>query len=189
MKFKNTIIKLLCLFTLLINLNSCGIYRPVSAKDYPPEPEKRVQKNLQEGRGFQIMGSKKNKGGDFNFATSNEMWRASLDILDFMPLTSADYGGGLIITDWYSDETNPGDSIKISIRFLSNEIRADALKIKVFSKECRKTINCKITESNSKIENELKVAILKRAAKFKQDKIDANPKRDLNTILTPSDKN
>ncbi len=189
MKFKNIIIKFLCLFTILINLNSCGIYRPVSAKDYPPEPEKRVQKNLQEGRGFQIMGSKKNKGGDFNFATSNEMWRASLDILDFMPLTSADYGGGLIITDWYSDETNPEDSIKISIRFLSNEIRADALKIKVFSKECKITSNCKITESNSKIENELKVAILKRASKFKKNRIDATPKRDLNTILAPQDRN
>ena len=189
MKFKNIIVKFLCLFTILINLNSCGIYRPVSAKDYPPEPEKRVQKNLQEGRGFQIMGGNKKKGGDFNFATSNEMWRASLDILDFMPLTSADYGGGLIITDWYSDETNPEDSIKISIRFLSNEIRADALKIKVFSKECKITSNCKITESNSKIENELKVAILKRASKFKKNRIDATPKRDLNTILAPQDRN
>ena len=189
MKFKNIIVKFLCLFTILINLNSCGIYRPVSAKDYPPEPEKRVQKNLQEGRGFQIMGGNKKKDGDFNFATSNEMWRASLDILDFMPLTSADYGGGLIITDWYSDQSNLDESIKISIRFLSNEIRADALKIKVFSKECKITSNCKITESNSKIENELKIAILKRASKFKKNKIDATPKKDLNTILAPQDKN
>jgi len=189
MKLRNTLIKLISLFTILINLNSCGIYRPVSAKDYPPEPEKRVQKNLQEGRGFSLMGSNKNKGGDFSFATSNEMWRASLDILEFMPLTSADYGGGLIITDWYSDQSNSEESIKISIRFLSNEIRADALKIKVFSKECNKVINCKITESNSKIENELKVAILKKAAKFKKNRTDETPKRDLNSILAPGDKN
>ena len=127
MKLRNTLIKLIGLLTILINLNSCGIYRPVSAKDYPPEPEKRVQKNLQEGRGFSLMGSNKNKGGDFSFATSNEMWRASLDILDFMPLTSADYGG-TNITDWYSDQSNLSEFIKISIRFLSNEIRADALK-------------------------------------------------------------
>ena len=183
-------LKISFLLLLLVKLNSCGFYRPVSAKDYPPEPEKRVQKNLQEGRGFTIMGAvNKNKGGDFDFATSNEMWRASLDILDFMPLTSADYGGGLIITDWYSDQGNSNDSIKISIRFLSNEIRADALKIKVFSKQCEITANCKISQSNPKIENELKVAILKKAAKYKKDIVDSNPKRPLNTILAPGDKN
>ena len=136
------------------------------------------------------MGQMNNKGGgDFEFATSNEMWRASLDILDFMPLTSADYGGGLIITDWYSDQSNVNDSIKISIRFLSNEIRADALKINVFSKECERSVNCKISQSNPKIEKELKVAILKRAAKYKKDIIDSNPKRSLNSVLAPSDRN
>ena len=174
---------------ILININSCGIYRPVSAKDYPPEPEKRIQKNLQEGKGFTLMGAPNPGGGDFSFATSNEMWRASLDILDFMPLTSADYGGGLIITDWYNDGSNLSDSIKISIRFLSNEIRADALNIKVFSKQCEKTINCKVSQSNPEIESELKVAILKRAAKYKKDMIDSNPKRDLNSILAPGEKN
>ena len=190
MNIKLILFKITGLLLILINLNSCGFYRPVSAKDYPPEPEKRIQKNLKEGKGFTLMGSVNKKGGgNFNFATSNEMWRASLDILDFMPLTSADYGGGLIITDWYGDEINANDSIKISIRFLSNEIRADALKIKVFSKECEKTINCKISQSNPKIENELKVAILKRAAKYKKDMIDSNPERDLNSILAPSDKN
>ena len=191
MNIKLILFKITGLLLILINLNSCGFYRPVSAKDYPPEPEKRIQKNLKEGKGFTIMGgvNKKKGGGDYNFATSNEMWRASLDILDFMPLTSADYGGGLIITDWYGDESNANDSIKISIRFLSNEIRADALKIKVFSKECEKTINCKVSQSNPKIENELKVAILKRAAKYKKDMIDSNPERDLNSILAPGDKN
>ena len=183
-------LKISFLLLLLVKLNSCGFYRPVSAKDYPPEPEKRVQKNLQEGRGFTIMGAvNKNKGGDFDFATSNEMWRASLDILDFMPLTSADYGGGLIITDWYSDQGNSNDSIKISIRFLSNEIRADALKINVFSKQCEITANCKVSQSNPNIENELKVAILKKAAKYKKDIVDSNPKRPLNTILAPGEKN
>ena len=188
MNLDNILIKLTILLLIVTNLNSCGIYRPVSAKDYPPEPEKRVQKNLQEGKGFTLMGNNKNKGGDFNFATSNEMWRASLDILDFMPLTSADYGGGLIITDWYNEESNLNDSIKISIRFLSNEIRADALKITVFSKECQKNINCKVSQSNPKIVSELKVAILKRAAQYKKDIVDSNPKRDINTILTPDDR-
>ena len=189
MKLDRLLIKLTILLVILVNLNSCGIYRPVSAKDYPPEPEKRIKKNLEEGRGFTLMGQVNKKGGDFDFATSNEMWRASLDILDFMPLTSADYGGGLIITDWFNDENNPDDSVKISIRFLSNEIRADALNIKVFTKECEGNINCKVSQSNPKIENELKVAILKRAAKYKKDILDSNPKRSLNSILAPGDKN
>ena len=187
MNLQKTLIKLVLLLMIVTNLNSCGIYRPVSAKDYPPEPQKRVQKNLQEGRGFQILGDNK-KGGNFNFATSNEMWRASLDILDFMPLTSADYGGGLIITDWYSDQSNTSDSVKISIRFLTNEIRADALKIQVFNKQCEKEAKCIVSQSNPKIENELKVAILKRAAKYKKDMIDSTPKRPIGTILTSDDK-
>ena len=189
MKTEIILIKIVLLLTILVNLNSCGFYRPVSAKDYPPEPEKRVQKNLQEGRGFTLMGNNNKKSGEFDFATSNEMWRASLDILNFMPLTSADYGGGLIITDWYSDGQNENeDSIKISVRFLSNEIRADALNITVFSKECIANINCKVTQSNPTIENELKVAILKRAAKYKKDMISSNKKRDLNSIKAPQDK-
>ena len=90
---------------MFITLNSCGVYRPVSAKEFPPEPEKRIKKNIEEGRGFRVLGDKK-KGGTFDFASSNELWRATLDTIDFMPLASANYSGGIIITDWYSDEQN-----------------------------------------------------------------------------------
>ena len=172
MKIKLILYKLTGLFLILINLNSCGIYRPVSAKDYPPEPEKRIQKNLQEGRGFTIMGGNKKGNNNFSFATSNEMWRASLDILDFMPLTSADYGGGLIITDWYSDGSNASDSVKISIRFLSNEIRADALDINVFYKKCKTTLDCQIQKQDGKLKNELTKSILKQATIYKKQNID-----------------
>ena len=188
MKTQNIIIKIFLIFLIFIQLSSCGIYRPVSAKDYPPEPEKRVQKNLQEGRGFTLMGGDKKKGGNFDFATSNEMWRASLDILNFMPLTSADYGGGLVITDWYSEQDNSRDSIKISVRFLSNEIRADGLEIVVFSKKCDANVNCKVIKNNSEIESELKMAILKRAAKYKKEIIEKTPKRSLSTIKAPEDR-
>ena len=84
--------------------------------------------------------------------------------------------------------SNTNESIKISIRFLSNEIRSDALKITVFSKECEKLVNCKVSKSNLKIENELQVAILKRAAKYKKEMIESNPKRDLDSILTSQDR-
>tara|TARA_Y100001935_G_scaffold251136_1_gene252481 strand:+ start:1768 stop:2334 length:567 start_codon:yes stop_codon:yes gene_type:complete len=188
MNSTNYILKILTYLLIFIFLKSCGIYRPTDAKDFPPEPEKRVQKNIQEGRGFKLLGGNKKKGGDFEFASSNEMWRASLDILEFMPLLSADYGGGLIITDWYSENNNDGSSIKISIRFLSNEIRSDGLDIKVFNKKCDSNNSCKIIKGNFDLESELKVAILKKAAIYNKEKINKVKKRSLSTIKVPSDK-
>jgi Domain of unknown function (DUF3576). len=107
-----SITKILSIFALIFSLifmNSCGIYRPVDAREYPPDPKLRVKKNLEEGRGFRLMGSNK-KGGVFDFASSNELWRASLDTIDFMPLVSANYSGGIIITDWYNK--GGGESVK-----------------------------------------------------------------------------
>ena len=127
------------LILILLTLNSCGPfkYKKTDAREFPPEPEKRVQKNLEEGRGFRVMDLNKKEGsGTFEFATSNAMWRATLDTLDFMPIATANYSGGLIITDWYSSNNSQKETVKISIRFLSNEVRVDALDIKVFSKKC-----------------------------------------------------
>ena len=157
-------------------LVSCGIYRPVDAKKYPPQPEQRVKNNIEEGRGFRLMtGFKNGKGGKFEFANANPLWRASLDVIDFMPLLSVDYGGGIIITDWYGEE-NENDTIKITIQFLSNEVRSDALNIKVFKKKCVSLSNCKVIQSQSDINQELRVAILKRAAQYKSDDIEKNRK-------------
>ena len=147
------------------------------ARKNPADPKKRVAKNLEEGRGFRLMtgfGNDK-KGGKFEFANANPLWRASLDIIDFMPLLSVDYGGGIIITDWYGEE-NENDAIKITIQFLSNEVRSDALNIKVFKKKCTNLSNCKVIQSQSDINQELRVAILKRAAQYKSDDIEKNRK-------------
>ena len=128
------------------------------------------------------MGGEK-KGGVFDFASSNELWRATLDTIDFMPLVSANYSGGIIITDWYGEE-NENEAIKITIQFLSNEVRSDALNIKVFKKKCTNLANCKVIQSQSDINQELRVAILKRAAQYKTDDIEKNRKeyriKDLN---------
>ena len=142
------------------------------ARKSPANPEDRVAKNLKEGRGFQLnemFEGGKNRGGAFDFASSNELWRASLDVIDFMPLSSVNYSGGIIITDWYSSDTNSGESIKISIRFLTNEIRTDALDIKVFNRKCIDTINCKIIESSGMVGKELKRKILKTATLYKEE--------------------
>ena len=109
-------------------------------------------------------------GGVFNFASSNELWRASLDVIDFMPLSSVNYSGGIIISDWYSSEQNSNESIKVSIRFLTNEIRSDALDIKVFNRKCVKSlIDCKITSSEGVVVTELKKEILKKATIYKKE--------------------
>ncbi len=111
-------------------------------------------------------------GGAFQFASSNGLWRASLDTIDFMPLSSVNYSGGIIITDWYSDNNNPNESIKISIRFLTNEVRSDALDIKIFNRKCDPgSFNCKFTDSEGTIVAELKNEIIKKAAIYnEQDK-------------------
>ena len=177
----NTMKKIFFIFTIYFvvfqTLVSCGLYRPVDAKKYPPQPELRVKNNIEEGRGFRLMSGFGNdaKGGKFEFANANPLWRASLDIIDFMPLLSVDYGGGIIITDWYGEE-NENDAIKITIQFLSNEVRSDALNIKVFKKKCSNLSNCKVIQSESDINQELRLAILKRAAQYKSDDIEKNRK-------------
>ena len=171
------------LLTALIFLSSCEAlkYRPVDAKEYPPEPEKRVQKNLEEGKGFRLFGDDDEKGGNFDFASSNPLWRASLETIDFLPLMSANYSGGIIISDWYSGNSN-SESIKITIRFLSNEVRADALEIKLFSKKCGIQSNCKITENNGQIVKDIKKKILKKAAIYEKEFIKKNKKKYLGKI-------
>ena len=163
--FFKTFITPILLLSLLTISNSCGIYKPVSARDIPPEVDKRVKKNIEEGRGIGGMGGLFGKdGGSFQFATSNEMWRASLEILDFIPLANADYAGGIIITDWYTEENTNNEALKITIRFLSNEIRADGLEIYIYKKKCNTVNNCVVRKISSSLEQELKVAILKKAA-------------------------
>ena len=169
--FKNLKIVFILIFSSIL-LNSCGGKFPgADARKYPEDPKKRVAKNIEEGRSFRVMDiGKGGKSGVFEFASSNELWRASLDIIDFMPLASVNYGGGIIVTDWYSNNQSSNESIKISIRFLSNEIRSDALDIKIFNKKCLTPSNCIISEKNGNIIIELKEKILKTAAIYEKKK-------------------
>ena len=176
-KNKNFIILFLIFFT----LSSCakeGFFKTGDARKNPPDPKLRVKKNLEEGKGFRLsnaMGG--NRGGtNFEFASSNELWRASLDVLNFMPLTSANYSGGIIISDWYSEQGNAQESIKITIRFLSNEIRADAIDVDVFYKKCIAANNCKINKQDGQLRKEITKQILSKAATYKKISKDKNYK-------------
>ena len=151
-------------------ITSCGL--GVDTRKYPANPKEKVKKNMEEGRGFRLMDVAKKKVGSTNyeFASSNELWRASLDTIDFMPLSSVNYSGGIIITDWYSNNQDTNESIKISIRFLTNEIRSDAIDIKVFKKICKTNLNCKTSEGYDELVTELKRKILKTAKIYETQK-------------------
>ena len=162
-------------------LVSCGPLKPkkVDLRKIPGDPKLKREKNIREGRGFRAMGllEKKGGGGNFQFASSNEMWRASLELLEFTPLSNVDYSGGIIITDWFS-ENSEQDPIKITIRFLSTEIRADGLKVIIYKKICKKNDknNCKTVQDNTTLGQEIKLAILKKAATIEDSEISNSQK-------------
>lgn len=178
--FSKKTLKILFVFLTCIYLTQCGIYRKTDSRKIPYNAKDRVQKNMEEGRRIKF-GNLGGVGGSgkFDFASSNEMWRATMDVLDFIPLNNVDYGGGVIITDWYSQNGNADESIKIMVRFLSNEIRADGLKITVYNKNCEDNnlSKCKTTQDKSQIAPELKVAILKKAAQYKNFKTEKDKKK------------
>ena len=171
-------IKILVPIILIIfTLTSCGkgFFKPGDARKNPPDPKLRVKKNLEEGKGFRLNNAiSGNKETNFEFASSNELWRASLDVLDFMPLTSANYSGGVIITDWYSEQNNDNESIKITIRFLSNEIRSDAIDVNIFYKKCISTNNCKVNKQDGQLKKEITKKILAKATIYKKQSKDKN---------------
>ena len=155
-------------------LNSCSSLPGSDARKFPADPKDRVKQNIEKGKGFRLMDKiGKSGSGTFEFASSNDLWRASLDTIDFMPLASVNYSGGIIITDWYS-ANNANESIKVSIRFLTNEIRSDALDIKVFKRKCNAQNNCIVSEQSGKLTTELTRKILKTAKIYEEQKKDKN---------------
>lgn len=165
---------------ILIFLTSCSMGKFGNARETPTAAGDRVRKNLEEGKGLVLMGG--NKGdGSFQFASANPMWRATLEILDFLPLSNVDYSGGIVTTDWYNDGTASNEALKITIRFLTNEIRSDGIKIIVHKKKCGIQESCNVKKVKSALENELKVAILKKATimeKQGKKKIKRPPKKN-----------
>ena len=163
MKFIKTIF---LSFLLLTQLTYCQYYEKVDQRQRPDGAKAKARKNVEEGRGVGLGDILKRKsGGNFEFSSSNAMWRATLETLDFLPLSTVDYSGGMIISDWYSDGASNNQSLKISVRFLSNEITSTSLKIIVHQKDCSVDKNCQTTVlPNSKIKTELNSVIVKKAA-------------------------
>ena len=159
------IINFLLILVITLTTYSCGGFKKVDQRSRPTDPEERRRQAVNEGRGTGINDLFNRRGStNFEFSSSNPMWRASLETLDFLPLITVDYSGGVIISDWYSEGGN-NDAIKLTIRFLSNEVRSDSLKIIVHKKNCDQNLNCKTSLSSSKlIKDELRSTILRKAA-------------------------
>jgi len=184
MKIITIAISIIC----LIFLTGCDAlkYKKVNAKDFPADPKLRTKKNMEEGRGFRIMGGN-NGGTTYSFATANPLWRATLDSLDFMPLVSANYSGGIVVTDWYTENNTPQESIKISVRFLTNEIRSDALDINIFYKECSKNLtNCKVSQKDNELVSEITLSILKKASQYEKERINKYKKENPYEVSSPT---
>ncbi len=170
-------IKSALILIIVFALTSCskGFFKTGDARKISPDPRERVKKNIEEGRGFRLNNAiSRNRGTNFEFASSNGLWRASLEVLDFMPLTSANYSGGIIITDWYSEQGNVDESIKITVRFLSNEVRSDALDVDIFYKKCIANNNCKISKQEGQLKKEITKQILAKAAVYQKQVKDKN---------------
>ena len=156
--------KIISIFSIIIFIAGCGS-KFGDARKTPTNALERARKNVEEGRGAGL-GDLLGRGGNtsYEFSSSNPMWRASLETLDFLPLNTVDYSGGMIISDWYSDNSS-NDSLKITIRFLSNEVRSDSLKIIVHQKNCTANQNCRVKlMESSTIINELRSTIVRKAA-------------------------
>ena len=163
---------LLINFLIFISISSCGLYKKVDTREVPVNAQERARKAVDEGKGLGIKNILGGKNNSFEFSSSNPMWRASLEVLDFLPLTNVDYSGGVIISDWYSISNSENDSLKISLRFLSNEIRSDSIKVTVFKKNCKSINNCTVSKTNSKIEEELIKSILTKASELEKENKD-----------------
>tara|TARA_B100001248_G_scaffold261983_1_gene255393 strand:- start:4696 stop:5262 length:567 start_codon:yes stop_codon:yes gene_type:complete len=173
MNIRVNISKLLVYLSFSLLLASCGmgekvknISKPVDLRNEPLDPDERARRNIEQGRGISLGNLGGNKKTTYEFSTSNPMWRASLETLDFIPLSTVDYSGGMIITDWYSDNSNSSEALKITIRFLSNEIRSDSLKIIIHKKNCRVSADCSINllPNGSTLNSELRSVILRKAS-------------------------
>ena len=152
-------IKIVACFILFSSLTSCGGFKKVDTRKVPISGPERAKQNVKEGRGISL-GKAMNRGTtNYEFSTSNPMWRATLDVLDFLPLSTVDYSGGVIISDWYTDNSNKNQALKITVRFLSNTIQTNSIKVTVHSKKCSVNQTCNVEIFKSRIQEELVASI------------------------------
>ena len=171
----------------MANCQGGKLFKRSDVKDNPVNVDERVEKNIEEGKGLRF--SKRKNTGTFDFASSNNLWRATVETLDFVPLINASYSGGIIITDWFNggSEENKNRNLKITVKFLSNEIRSDAVKVDVHERICKSQNNCTTQLIKSKVSGDIKLAILKKAAFMEKNKLAETIKKNKKKRIIPDD--
>ena len=166
---KISLSKFTYLLVFLIILNNCTKIDPTTGEKVLIETDakKRAEEAARKGGGIFGDIGKRNSNTNFEFTTSNVLWRATLKSLEFLPLLNADYGGGIIIYDWYSQANNPKEQIKISIQFLNNELRSDAIKVIAHKKICDNTDKCSNSTLDQNFANSIKESIIVSARTLK----------------------
>lgn len=161
---KTTILAFFLIFTY-----NCSKIDPVTGEKViiDPNPVKRAEAARDKGGGIFGAITQNRSQNTFEFSTSNVLWRATLKSLDFLPLLNADYSGGIIIYDWYSQTNNPKEQIKISVQFLSNELRSDSIKIIAHKKICETTERCSNSTIDQNFANSIKESIIISARSLK----------------------
>jgi len=170
MKLFNNInkIRVFLILICLLFINHCAKVDPITGEKILIEPDTRKKSREFVDKGVGIFGDigKNKSGGVFEFASSNVLWRATLKTLDFLPLANADYSGGVVIYDWYSNKTEK-ELIKVSVRFLSNELRTSSLEIVGHKKICDDSGKCYTEKLNNKFTEEIKDYIITKARLLK----------------------
>ena len=162
--------KILLLSLLLF---SCAKIDPVTGEKILIEQDgfKKARESADKGGGiFGTLGKdvQKQQGqGNISFGNSNVLWRATLKSLDFLPLINADYSGGIIIYDWYSETSNSDEQIKITVKFLSNELRTESVEVSSHKKICDQNQKCFTKKTDSDFNKNIKENILTEARKLR----------------------
>jgi len=149
---------------------SCAKTDPMTGEKIiiEPDPVKRARDAAARSGGLLgDIGGQKSSNQTVNFANANVLWRATLRSLDFLPLISSDYSGGILIYDWYSQNNNPKEQIKISIQFLSNELRSDSIKITAHKRICESVDKCSNLVIDQKFADNVKENIITAARSLK----------------------
>ena len=167
-KRSNFLVLILIIFNVFIF--GCSKTDPVTGETIriEPNPDKKARDFADKGGGiFGDINNKKSGSTNFEFASSNVLWRATLKSLDFLPLLNADYAGGVIIFDWYAKDFNSNEQIKITVRFLNNEIRSDSVQVLTQKKTCDTNGKCLISRGNEIFSKNIKDSILNSARLIK----------------------
>jgi len=162
----------------LIHLACCSALDIGDPPPPAPDPMEKHQMELmkhEEGKTLvdELLG---NLGGDSKgysgIGVNAYLWRATLDTLSFMPLSSADPFGGVIVTDWYSKSDAPNEKYKIVAYIIGTQLRVDALKINVFKKIKNENGDWVDQESHSEMSLNIENSILTKAKQFRMANIE-----------------